>query len=168
MDAPTRKITAVFLLVLVLAPVAFMFVCHVRQQAIQHRMKERLEEQLLQAIVLNKDDIHWFKPGKEIMIENRLFDVKHIEELSDGTTRFTGLYDEEETLLVKRLKQSRDEESDKNTRQFVSFFLHLQGLPVGEMEAEPLPVALLNRHHSFDDLNITSPFRGILTPPPQA
>lgn len=168
MGAQTRKITAAFLLVLVLAPISFMFVFQVRQQAIQRRMKEKLEDQLLQVIVLNEDNIHWFKPGKEIVLQDRFFDVKHIEHLPDGNARLTGLYDEEETVLVERLKQTQDEESDNSTQQLVSFFLQIQVLPGDETEAKLFPAIILNLHHCFDDSNLASPFRGIITPPPQA
>lgn len=167
MDAPSRKIRAVFLLVPVLAPLIFMFAFQVKQAAIQHRMKKKMEDQLLRVLVLDKNNIQWFKPGREIMINDRLFDVKHIEYFPDGTARLTGLYDDEETLLVQQLKHNRDERNQNMSRQLISALLQWQGIPE-DTHTEFIPLAWLNHYPSFSDPGLAAPFIAMITPPPQA
>lgn len=67
----------------------------------QYEMLEKLENSTLQTIVLKVKDIHWKKKGKELIIENSLFDVKNIEKINNSTYKVIGLFDKEEKKIME-------------------------------------------------------------------
>lgn len=76
-------------------------------------MKERMEEQWLLTVTVSENDINWVKPGKEIWLNNRMFDIKSSSN-ENGIYTFTGLYDDDETRLVKQLQINQQENSAGN------------------------------------------------------
>jgi hypothetical protein len=96
----SKKILAFTMLLTVAAPIFFFIGFLVKQKAIQHEMKEKLESSLLQTISVNKTGFKWVKKNKEIIVDGRLFDVKNYSFKNNYVT-FTGLYDEAEQQLKK-------------------------------------------------------------------
>ena len=90
-------------------------------------MKENLEKQLLQTITLDDQHIHWVEKGKELLINGKLFDVENME-AQNGTIVFTGLYDDEETVLIKKLDESCNKKSAGNDQLLSGFFKCLQDI----------------------------------------
>ena len=82
-------------------------------------MVEKLEREQLQKITLHNSSIQWYKKNKEIVINSTLFDVKSYTLGGDSTT-FTGLFDEEETVL-KRQVRKMFEQQDNNRPERVGF-----------------------------------------------
>lgn len=76
-------------------------------------MKERMEEEYLQTIVLHPKEFIWVKTGKEIKIGHRLFDVKKIE-YQNNMAVVTGLYDTDEDALHDALKKFVQKQQNKN------------------------------------------------------
>jgi len=131
-------------------------------------MKEQLEEKMLHTIVLVETNIKWFKPGKEIVVDGKMFDVKSVDYRDDGTVIFTGLFDEEETLLVKQLQQKQQ---DKNTKEKIQSVLLLQLAqilpeenPTGESNRQ---IISANPFAVYTSL-LSKAYTTIPTPPPQA
>ena len=85
MTTTKHKITAFLLLIPVLMPVIFSCAFHIQQQWIQHKMKRRLESDLLHSLTINKKNIRWSRPDKELMVNGHYFDVKKINDNKDGT-----------------------------------------------------------------------------------
>ncbi len=138
----------------------------VKRENTRHEIKERLEENLLHTIRVKNDDYRWIKPGKEIMVEGRMFDIKHYREVG-SETEFTGLYDEEETAL----NQVADNLLHKQSRQknmLLSQLVHLLQCVFFHPADESLagfPVQLLFYPVGSDALPLT--YYPIITPPPQ-
>ena len=128
-------------------------------------MKEQLEEQLLQTITLQVKDIQWAKAEKEIWLHNRLFDIKS-SSYHNGIYTFTGLYDDDETLLITQLQKNQEQENNTGNKILLQ---SLQLFPITlEKPAEGLlSYLLLNRQFPEDNFPLCSLCLSIITPPPQ-
>lgn len=128
-------------------------------------MKERLEEQLLQTITLEVKDIHWAKAEKEIWVNNRLFDIKS-SVYYNGLFTFTGLYDDDETLLITQLQKNHQQENNTGNKILLQ---SLQLFPITfENPVEGLlSYLLLNWQFPEDNFPLCTRCLSIITPPPQ-
>jgi hypothetical protein len=72
------------------------------RMAIRIIMFERLEKENIQSLRLPADKINWYKKGRELIIDGKMFDVKSIEKQGDEYV-ITGLFDEMETTLNDQL-----------------------------------------------------------------
>ena len=95
-----------------LLPVLFTVFFLLKQQMIRHEMKEKLETSLLQTITINEKDVVWMD-DHEIWVNEHMFDI-HTKKLENGIYTFTGLYDEEETNLVKKHKDTTEKNNEEN------------------------------------------------------
>lgn len=75
-------------------------------------MRGELGIQKLQTIKLAEEDVIWMD-DHEIWVNESMFDI-HSKKTENGFITFTGLYDEEETLLVKREQNQEERDQDKN------------------------------------------------------
>lgn len=168
MGGRNQKITAYFLLVLILAPLSYMFLLQNRQQSIRQRMKTELEQSLLQDLVIPAGELVWFKPGKEIFVDNQLFDIKSIRYSQDGNAYISGLFDREETILVHQMKKDWDEQNKNSSRQVVLLFKMAQSLP-GDCQLNTDSIFIeINSRNIAGAPSLLSGFNTIITPPPQA
>ena len=138
----------------------------VQQHTIQHRMKQKLEEQVLHTITSDEIDIHWVKPGKEILVNGRMFDVKfyHTE---NGHCIVTGLYDDDETTLVEQLQKSQQENNTSGNKLLVVLFQLLQTACDNPQEENFLAAIKAGFQFPVDTSPLPFHFISILTPPPQ-
>lgn len=166
MQLINRNITALFLLVLVLAPISYFCISEIRQQQIRAEMRERLEKESLHKLVLDAAAVRWYKPGREILVGNRLFDVKESRSLDNGHVEFTGIFDDEETRLVKQVQETRENENN-NTDELASLFQLLTGadIPVHLSAIEPCTTPV--SHAGYYNWNLPVIYKGLRTPPPQ-
>jgi hypothetical protein len=95
-----KKIMAFVMLLLVAASLFLLVGFIVKQKIIQHHMLEQLENASLQTITVNKADIAWIKKNKEVIIDEKLFDVKFYTICGDKII-LTGLFDAAENKLKK-------------------------------------------------------------------
>ncbi len=86
--------------------------------AIEHEMLEKLEEGSLETLTLKEGSFHWYKKGKEIMVNGRLFDVKRIKKQEDKIL-ITGLYDEKEDELNLTLLKLLDTRKQSSKQQVI-------------------------------------------------
>lgn len=132
---------------------------------IRHEMKEKLEISLLQTITINENDVVWMD-DHEIWVNEHMFDIR-TKNLENGIYTFTGLYDEAETLLVKKHKNATEKNSEES-RVLSSLFQLLQSTYI-EIVANSLVTDLsLTEYRPLILQHITTPFKAILTPPPQS
>ena len=82
-------------------------------------MLERLEKSALEQIILAKHELHWYKPGKEIMVKNVLFDV-HSHIITGDSVVVTGLFDPKETSLKIKLANFWDQKSSMPSSNEIS------------------------------------------------
>ena len=157
-----KKITAFFLLFVGAMPFLFTLFFLCKQQIIRHEMKEKLEEELLHTISIHKDEVVWVKYNREIIVGNKMFDIKSFSEKNDVYS-FTGLFDAEETALNNLLEK---ETGDKN--DLYQLFQWLQS-PCTNLAFDIYVIDDHKKISCFPILqHISSPFINILTPPPQA
>jgi hypothetical protein len=161
-----KKITGLFLLLSIITPWLFIASFTIQKQVIRHRMKERLESQMLQKISIPDVEIQWAEKGKEIWVNGKLFDIEHREHRND-TTIFTGLYDEDETLLVKQMNETHNKDLPDN-QFFVQLFKCFQNIFYNQHSELHF---VFNKQDHFHDSIFAKPlnqFISIPTPPPQA
>lgn len=165
--AVIKKISALFLLLAALIPVAFILILQVKQQVVQHQMKESLEQELLQIISLPGKKVHWIYPGKEILVNGKMFDVKSYYK-KNGHYIFTGLYDHEETALVNQLEENWKKNKESGNQLLRNLFQLLQLVyPVeNAYQLAPDNDRSVNFYHFNSHLDIL--YKKVPTPPPQS
>lgn len=167
MGGRNRHITAVFLLVIVLAPLSYHFIFQARQQQIRHHMKEELEHARLQELVLPTASLQWAKPGKEILIGQELFDVKSIRYDQYGMAHIRGLFDKAETALVKEIQKDFDQQNRNGSRQIIHLFKTIQSLPESGQFVFRAPAPESIQMHVPQTGHLPHTYLHLLTPPPR-
>ena len=128
-------------------------------------MKEKLETSLLQTITINEKEVVWMD-DHEIWVNEHMFDIQ-TKKLGNGIYTFTGLYDEEETNLVKKYKDTTEKNNEEN--QLLASLFELLESPFIENDANSLLSDLIIiEYRPLILQHMSSPFINILTPPPQA
>jgi hypothetical protein len=162
----TKKISALLFTLLGFTPLLFIIYTSIRQQEIRHNMKRQLEIKMLHTITLAKNDVYWLKEGKEILIDGRMFDVKSFKAVGTGEIRFTGLYDDDETALVNKMKKNQQNENNNGGKLLAQLFQLLQSS--FNNTAEEIFIPSLNcNHFPGIEQSLASQFIIILSPPPQ-
>ncbi len=161
-----KKITSLFFILPGFAPLLFIIIFSVKQQAIRHRMKERMENQLLHGITLIDNEIHWLKEGKEILVNGKMFDIKSISQ-NNGLTTFYGLYDEEETQLKTVFEKGCKKKIADENMLLSQLFQCLHGFYFIPAATSPFLSGKQLHEVSLNSPKIQSRFKTILTPPPQ-
>lgn len=101
----------------------------------------------------------------EIWVNEHMFDI-HSKKLENGTYTFTGLYDEEETRLVKKHKDATEKNSGESqllTRLIVWLHTIFYDETPGDLHLCIKP----NHTTTFLTPALAHPFLDRLTPPPQ-
>jgi hypothetical protein len=163
MRTPVKKISPIFLLLTGAMPLFFTLFFIIKQQLIRHKMKDKLENEMLHTIAVSKNEVQWVKYNKEIRVGDKLFDIKSFSE-KNGLIYFIGLFDDEETALNDLMERDTDE---KNKNHVTQLFHWLQ-TPCLNVFFDPGIIHTIKKVFSFPILlNISPPFLNILTPPPQ-
>lgn len=130
-------------------------------------MKQELEQSLLQDIVIPSAELQWFKPGKEIVVDNQLFDIKSIRYSKDGNAYISGLFDKEESILIYEMKKDWNEQNRNSSRQVIQLFKMIQS----NTEPDQLLSAPLTNIEAPEIITgnplLPAGFTSISTPPPQ-
>ena len=95
----SKKIGAILLFGIQIIPLVLFFSFQLNRLFIQFEMKEKLEAQSLQRIVLDEHSINWVEQGAELIINGQLFDVYSINQLRNGKVEIFGLADKKEDQL---------------------------------------------------------------------
>lgn len=162
----SKKIGAFLFLLAGFMPVMFTVFFLYKQQLIRHEMKEKLELEMLQTIVVPEAEVTWVKYQKEIRVKGKMFDVKSFT-LKTGQYIFNGLYDEEETALNNYFEKSTDQKNEKGFHILSALFKMLQSIYPGDSDEALIPKKNSKLFCPLILQPITSPFINILTPPPQ-
>jgi len=162
-----RKIITSLLLLAGIMPVAFSLFFLLKQQAIRHAMKEKLEKQLLHSIVVAEKDVLWVKYHKEIRVQGKMFDITSYS-FDKGYYTFTGLFDEEETALHQCLENDINQKKKEGGNLIAQLYQCLQSACTEQGDETCLLHLKSDNTGILILLHIPSPFINILTPPPQA
>jgi hypothetical protein len=72
----------------------------------------KLEQSQLVSIILPNSQVKWFEKGREIVVNNRMFDVKSWKVVGDSAI-FHGLWDDKETALNKIIRKSAEKKREQ-------------------------------------------------------
>lgn len=153
----------IFLLV-VLAPLSYALTVVVKEQVIHRQMRSKLGRDQLLTITLKVDEVVWMDKH-EILVDGYMFDISS-RKLENGVYTFTGLFDKEETELVKNHQDHHDRSKDGQTQLLQSVF----SLTAITPEASAAETHFINHsciYPAYLTLRIQSPVLDQLTPPPQ-
>ena len=162
-----KNILFLLLFVVMLVPVAAPFVLQLRIILIESDAAERLERNHLEVLHIPAKNILWTKQGKEIIINNRLFDVK---EFSRNTKEIvvTGIYDEVETTLEKQMTGLWQQQQSKQGIILFKYFQVLAQSHLPQAFLQPGIIATAQRIYSQEIFCYHKEiFIKIPTPPPQ-
>jgi hypothetical protein len=162
-----QKISSLYLLIAAIIPFAFILFLQVKQQVIRHKMKENLEQHFLKTISLSPEEVQWIKAGKEILVGGKMFDVKSFYK-EDGQYKFTGLFDEEETALVKQLEESSKKGNEPGNRILTNLFQLLQLVYSNENEYQFAKLSSKTISFYHFNTHLTALYKKVPTPPPQS
>jgi len=158
-----KSIAVIIFLLLGSAPLLLSLFVTLQKNTIRHRIKEKLEKRDLWTVAIPEYEVRWMD-RHEIWVNNSMFDIK-TKKLENGIYTFTGLYDEEETLLVEKERNAAGKNNEQNkllARMFSSLPLFF------ERENEIIYYSSLNNLYTvFIPSHPISPFKKILTPPPK-
>ena len=146
---------------LIIAPALYSLQLQLRTLIAKINMEVKLETENLVTIRVKSNSVLWLVKGKEANIDQQLFDVRHSQ--ADGDfIELTGLFDEEESKLLKEIsKKSSREQEDLIKR--VSAFDWLDEIPCSTIAG----VSCFIQHSLYYPFYIIETPLGILTPPPK-
>lgn len=167
MKTPTiRKIVAIgFLLITCLPGLLFLYL-DLKQRHIRHKMEEKLERSSLQEVRIPENSLVWYEEGRELIIDDKLFDVLSIR-VEKGIAIVSGLFDYEETRLkdqVERLQRQQEKEDEGGSDFLVSFsafFIEDHAVSLHH------PVSFVLKHNSYWQFRNIEPIQDIICPPPK-
>lgn len=164
MKAALPKIILGFLLLIMALPMLMPALYEMQKWEIKKEMLGLLKERKLHTVRIPASDVVWMD-DHEIWVNEHMFDIAS-SELADGIYTFTGLYDEEETRLVKMQMQTGEEESDdkQRIRQIVKFLnspciINDTELPYTRLSSKIIYPLVFSR--------IAPVFTAVTTPPPK-
>jgi hypothetical protein len=162
-----KKSTGIFFLLPGCTPWLLILVFCIKQQSIRHEMKEKLEQAIpLHSVTIADKEVVWVKKGKEIRVNGKMFDIKTAKS-GNGFTTFTGLYDEDETLLKKQLAESWQKKSSGENKTLLQLIVSLQNVFYETTGVEIMCRREISHYYLFDHTGLPVNFRLILTPPPR-
>jgi len=119
-----KKIITFILLLAVAAPLLFSSGFLINKEWLQYKANERLQQGQLLNITTDISNITWIKKDKEVIVNNKLFDVKSAA-IHGNEITLTGFFDEDEDKLNKSIKdllKQNDEGSCMEDDQLTEFF----------------------------------------------
>ncbi|HKP31893.1 MAG TPA: hypothetical protein VJT83_04180, partial [Chitinophagaceae bacterium] len=135
-----------------------------KKQSIRFEMREKLEHQATVSIRVHHDSVYWVEVGKEIRINDKLFDIKNAEQ--DGEyIIFLGLFDEEEKEIELEMeKQTEENSSSTKLMKLISslnFISYKNTCSIASIDP-----GSINMLHSWTEA-LPESHRSIDAPPPQ-
>lgn len=120
-----RKISASFLVLIALLPVAVFLFQQVQIYVWKYEAFERFEKKHTITLTIASQDIKWEKKNKEAVINGSLFDVKKVEKTARGDYKLTGIFDRHEDHLKKIFDENLASQSSKKNQTHSVFFSFL-------------------------------------------
>lgn len=108
-----KQIIAFLFLLIVAVPLFVSLKFIVEESLIQQAVEEKMNTVVLQSVTVSKADIIWIRAGKEILVDDKIFDVKDYE-TKDEVVTLTGYFDREETALLSAYKNYTEKNNQDN------------------------------------------------------
>ena len=168
MQMLNRKIQCIFFLGILLLPAVLSLYLYASQIFLQHKMKEELKRCSLVTVAVPASHLHWNLAGKEVRIDGNLFDVKSYE-LIGNQVILTGLFDEEEDLLIEHILDIQQNNDPDKTNGSLTVFKWLSCFSL-YLETDDLNTSLFTIKQQYplsDTINLFCTKMLIDTPPPK-
>ncbi len=162
-----KNITALMLLAVMSAPLLISVYQLLRQQYLQHQMKEQLEKAALETFIIPANELQWVKKGREILLNGHFFDVKSITR-SGNSFIVKGLFDQKETAIAKKIEQQADAGNKNNgyTKTALQFLLLTVFCTPRNNTTIHIPVITAKAVSACCNQSATSRAIAVITPPP--
>lgn len=72
-------------------------------------------------VSISDDEVNWIEEGKEVWINDRMFDIKSLKH-KDHQYTFKGLFDDEETGFVRQLEKEQQKENYSGYKLLAQLF----------------------------------------------
>lgn len=161
-----RPIIASSLLLLLAMPLLVLSFLQLKQAYIKHEMEERLEAGLLKTFFVPKEK--WYRlNSREIVVANKLFDLKECRAVTNGFV-VTGVFDDEETAVLHQLDRACQQNNPKDGHLLAQVFQLLHGF-FFQSDAEPQWIPA-TRPQLFQNPipHLSLHCKPVLCPPPRA
>lgn len=159
-----KNVACVFLLLLCWMPLVLLLSFDLRQQDIRERMQHKLQKEVLVTIKVAADQVIWMDRN-EIWVNEQMFDICTSRQ-ENGEYIFTGLYDEEETLVLLE-REGFHEQSNQKSALAMKYFSWLYSLlPAERFQPETLPVNF-SAYTISCRADLLGSYQNVPTPPPR-
>ena len=159
-----KNCIVLFLMALVSLPSFYSVYLYAKKQAIRREMKEKLEREALTTVRIHNDSVIWIEAGKEILVSNRMFDIKTATQEGDYVI-FSGLYDDEEKAIESKMEKNTEENS--SSVKLMKLISHLNFVPYENICTIPsIDFESRNKMHSWTEALVKTD-RQIVAPPPK-
>ena len=105
-----KTIAGIPIILIVLLPCLYCLYFQVKNHLIRQEMREKLERDNLQTVIVPVKDFRWYEEDREIIVDGTMFDVKTIS-VANGIATVIGIWDHREKELLDLLSR---EESQGN------------------------------------------------------
>jgi hypothetical protein len=149
-----KTFTALLFLLVLAIPLVFSAVVLIKQQIIQYNRHEKFKTKKLETISVSSENIYWIKPGKEILFQGKLFDVKSYS-IRNNVISLTGFFDLKEDKLVKQivqLAQQKNKSESPYSKLAIKFIFSPAFLLQHKNKVEREWKFIANQFFSFDEM----------------
>jgi hypothetical protein len=165
----TKKITTAFCLLLLLAiPLLFSVTILLKQKIIHFQREERMDMETLQTLTLSPENIFWIKPGKEVLVNGKLFDVKSAV-TEAGRIMLTGYFDDKEDMLtaqIVKLTRHKKQTGSPFHEPVINFLFFPVYIGHQKLIFETACWKYLStQYYAFDEMIPAAPISTLLHPP---
>lgn len=160
-------IVALILLIITSIPCLLFIYYQSAQWYTQHEMEEKLEKEYLQTISIPVSDVKWYRENKEIIVGQKLFDVKSVI-YRDGIASFTGLYDDQETNIKTQLENLELEEDENAKNESAINLISILLFKGEDLNPDWSLNQLSAQYIDFSNEHLISPVISTPAPPPKA
>ncbi len=164
-----KKISTFGLVLLITLPLVFTVVILVKQKIVQLQRNARFDKEILQTVIVSTENTYWVKPGKEILLDGKLFDVKSFKTAGNKTS-LTGFFDHKEDKLVKRiveLARHKNKSGNPFNNLVIPFLFFPFFMNPAEITYEGTWRFISQQYYLFDEM-IPSARSYSLSPPPKS
>lgn len=162
-----KKITAWGLLLLVAIPIFFSVSILVKQKILHYQRDKKFDKEILHTVVVSAENIYWVKPGKEILLDGKLFDVKSFTTKANKIF-LLGFFDHKEDKLVQQIVQLEKQKSKSDnpwSASAIKFLFFPVYITQHEISFEASWKLLFQQYYSFNEMIAVSPGYPFIHPP---
>lgn len=162
-----KTIAGIPIILIVLLPCIYCVYFQVQHHMIREEMREKLESENLQTVIVPVKEFRWYEENREIIVDGMMFDVESMRQEGDNYI-ISGLFDEAETELHIAMGKLQQSDTEGPDAQLVSLVLSqtLISPASGHNFQVPEPGELSSgKIHSDEQLYNT--ILSIHTPPPR-